>query len=115
MEKSWLTTVDNPYNPFIQFDEWNAFDESMGYYTCSYLARIAKTSDELSDTDNDEAINSAINEILFFNVLGIYQKVTPTTFDSMKKHSLTEEQIESLKLIGYDDQAIATINGNDQA
>lgn len=99
MAASMLTTVDNPYNPFIQFDEWKAFDESKGYYTCEYLARIARTSHELSDEDNDLAIESAINEILYFNVLGIYQKVTKENFDEMKQKALSSEQLESLKLL----------------
>lgn len=71
-----LTTIDNPYDPFDNFDEWKAFDESKGYYTCEYLARIAKTSDELSQADEDLAINEAIDEILKMNILGIYKKVT---------------------------------------
>ena len=99
MEKFMLTTVDNPYNPFVQFDEWRAFDENKGYYTLEYLGRIAKTSHELSDSDYDLAVNQAINEILSFNVLGIYQKVTKENFDEMKSRELTEEQKESLKLL----------------
>lgn len=75
MALSMLTTIDNPYNPFTQFDEWYAFDTSKGYNTCSYLARIANTSDELSQQDEDVAIESAIDEIIKLNVLGIYKKV----------------------------------------
>ena len=71
-----LTTADNPFDPFTQFDEWLRFDESKGYKTCAYLARIAKTSDELSETDQNLAIQSAIDEIIRMNVLGIYKKVT---------------------------------------
>lgn len=69
-----LTTIDNPFDPFTQWDEWRRFDEDMGYFTCSYLARIAKTSDDLSEADYDEAINDAIDEIVSFNILGIYRK-----------------------------------------
>jgi hypothetical protein len=76
MEAVMLTTTDNPFDPFEQFDEWKAFDESKGYYTCSYLARIVKTSDELSDEDETSAIEQAIDEIIAFNVLGIYKKVS---------------------------------------
>ena len=36
-----ITTIDNPYNPFTQFDEWYAFDEGKGYCTSGYLARIS--------------------------------------------------------------------------
>lgn len=70
-----LTTADNPHNPFTHFDEWRSYDEGMGYYTCEYLARIAKTSIELSEPDENLAIRQAIDEIVKLNVLGIYKKV----------------------------------------
>lgn len=99
MAQVMLTTVDNPYNPFIQFDEWKAFDEAKGYYTCEYLARIAKTSIELSEADYDQAVEDAIDEILYHDLLGIYQKVTKENFDSMHSKELSKENKESLKLI----------------
>ena len=71
-----LTTIDNPFNPFTQWDEWKSFDEDKGYFTCSYLARIAKTSDGLSDVDYELAVEEAINEICELNTLGLYKKVS---------------------------------------
>lgn len=71
-----LTTIDNPFDPFTQWDDWKRYDEDMKYFTCSYLARITKTSDDLSDADNELAIENAINEIVQFNILGIYRKVS---------------------------------------
>ena len=73
---SMLTTTDNPYDPFDQFDDWYAFDESHGYCTCGYLNRIVKGSSDLSPQDQAFAVNLAIDEILKYNVLGIYKKVT---------------------------------------
>lgn len=70
-----LTTVDNPYDPFTQFDEWYAFDVSHGYHTAAFLARITKTSDDLSEPDQQVAIQQAIDEIVEENVLGVYRKV----------------------------------------
>lgn len=70
-----LTTIDNPFNPFTHWDEWKRYDEDKKYFTCEYLARIAKTSDELSETDYDKAIEDAINEILSLNINGMYTKV----------------------------------------
>ena len=70
-----LSTIDNPFDPFTQWDEWKRYDEDMKYFTCNYLARIAKTSDDLSDADNEQAIEDAINEIVSLNILGIYKKV----------------------------------------
>ena len=76
-----LTTIDNPFNPFEQFDEWLLFDSERGYYSCSYLARIAKLSDDMSQAEADAEIERAIDEIVSLNPLGIYKKVyrTPKT------------------------------------
>jgi len=80
INNSMLTTLDNPYNPFTQFDDWYAFDVEKGYYTCNYLARIVKTSDDLSEEDEALAIEQAINEIVSMNITGLYKKVTPDSF-----------------------------------
>lgn len=78
MEVYMLTTTDNPYDPFTQFDDWYAYDERKGYHTCSYVERISKSSSELSPSDQIRVVNDAINEILKFNVLGNYKKVVKT-------------------------------------
>ena len=65
-EELMLTTVDNPYDPFDEWDNWLAFDEQMGYHTCALLGRLALTSNELSDEENLLAINHAIDDILTF-------------------------------------------------
>ena len=49
--KCALTTFDNPFDPFEQFTSWFLFDEEKGYHSVSYLGRIARTSDELSDEE----------------------------------------------------------------
>lgn len=75
MDVYMLTTEDNPYDPFSQFDDWFAFDERKGYHSCSYLERIVKKANDLSVSDQIFAINEAIDEILKYNILGIYKKV----------------------------------------
>lgn len=70
-----LTTIDNPFSPFTQWDEWVRYDEDKKYFTCAYLARIAKTSDELTDSDYEQAIENAINEIISLNINGLYAKI----------------------------------------
>lgn len=64
MARCALTTIDNPYNPFTQFIDWFMFDVTKGYNSCGYLARLAKTSDQLSDRENDEEIERAIDDIV---------------------------------------------------
>jgi hypothetical protein len=71
-----LTTVDNPFNPFTQYDEWYAFDNSHGYHSTQLLARIVRTSDELSEPDQSAAIEAAIDEIVRENVSGMHRKVS---------------------------------------
>jgi hypothetical protein len=71
-----LTTIDNPWNPYTDYDEWYLYDQSHGYNTPGYLARIAKTSDDLSDADNDLAISEAIDEIIQLNINGMMKKVS---------------------------------------
>ena len=64
LEDQMLTTVDNPYDPFDEWEKWYAFDEQMGYHSCGLLARIALTSNDLSDEENLIEINHAIDTIL---------------------------------------------------
>lgn len=78
MDEHMLTTVDNPFNPFTQFDEWYAFDTASGYNTSAFLARVVVTSDQLSEADQSLAIELAIDEIVRENVLGIYRKISLT-------------------------------------
>ena len=49
-----LTTFDNPYDPFEQFSDWFLFDVEKGYNTCAYLDRIAHTSEQFSEEENNQ-------------------------------------------------------------
>lgn len=70
-----LTTVDNPFDPFTEWDAWFSWDLTAGYNTSGFLDRVAHTSDELSEADQNRAIQEAIDEIVRENVLGMYKKV----------------------------------------
>lgn len=72
---SMLTTIDNPFDPFTQFDAWFQFDEEKGYHTCQFLAQIARTSSDMSEKDYENEVERAIDEIVKFNVRGIDKKV----------------------------------------
>ena len=73
---SMLTTIDNPFDPFTQFDSWFQFDERKGHHTCQFLAKIARTSSDMSESDYERELERAIDEIVKFNVRGIDKKVT---------------------------------------
>ena len=77
-----LTTEDNPYSPFTQFDEWYAFDELKGYHSCSLLARIfdlVNVNNEELTNDNSYLVEESIDRIVNLNALGIYKKVVNET------------------------------------
>ncbi len=76
-----LTTFDNPFDPFTQFTDWLMFDNAKGYCTNSYLARIAHTSYQLSDPENDDEIERAIDEIIANDFIGIYKKVENKNYE----------------------------------
>lgn len=75
MARAMITTFDNPFDPFDQFDSWYAYDEEKGYHTCSYLGRIAKTSEQLTEKENERETERAIDEIIKYDFRNIYKKV----------------------------------------
>jgi hypothetical protein len=78
-----LTTVDNPFNPFTEFEQWLAYDAQLGYNTPSFLARVAHISNDLSEPDQALAIQNAIDEIVQENVLGMWRKVSRSSFEKL--------------------------------
>lgn len=71
-----LTTIDNPFDPFTEFDEWIMFDKDKGYDSSEYLARILTDLPEnMDEKEKNFAINEAINLILENDPLKIYKKV----------------------------------------
>lgn len=72
-----LSTSDNPYNPYTDFDLWFAFDTQNGYNSCAYLARQIESSPNASPEDENKAVEEAIDRIVALNLTGNYIKVTP--------------------------------------
>lgn len=72
-----LTTIDNPWSPFDNFDEWYAYDVAHGYNTCAYISRVTGNLDpELDDYTNDYILTKALNEIISMNLANNYVLVT---------------------------------------
>lgn len=88
MAATFVTTMDNPWDYFTEFDEWYAFDTGTAgysvigepYNTLNYVARvIAELSDtptsEMSDDEYNAVVNEAVDEICKLNLTGNYKKV----------------------------------------
>lgn len=64
MDKYRLTTSDNPYDPFKEWDLWLHYDISHGYSTCERIASIIHPAEALTDEINDRVIEDVMDEII---------------------------------------------------
>ena len=71
-----LTTIDNPYNPFSRFDEWNQYDQEKGYFTLSYLGRVVDYDGCYTEEQRHQARENAIQQIVDLDPLHIYIRIT---------------------------------------
>lgn len=89
MARTLITTTDNPFNPFTQYERWAAYDEKeCGYYTMSYLARIAALSPDLSETEMNQAIEDACDEVCEMDL----RVISPLTGEEVGYVKVTEEE-----------------------
>ena len=65
-----VTTTDNPFDPFTEWDEWYFYDLSKGYSTCERLDRLSNTSSQLSDELNNEELEQAIDQMVETGAVG---------------------------------------------
>lgn len=92
-----LTTVDNPYNPFTQWDLWYNFDENQGHCSCGYLDRVSNTSDGFSEIENQRELNRAMDWIVKNDPSNIYRKVSADNADAVISESLKNREEFSSK------------------
>lgn len=71
----WLTTKDNPWNPFTNLKEWDQFDKLAGYDSSGKVARIAQTSDSFTDEENAAEKERAIDRIIALDFTNTFVKL----------------------------------------
>ena len=71
-----ITTTDNPFDPFDDYLSWFLFDIEKGYYTSSKLGRLTHLSDEMTEKEELEEVERAIDELISIDPLDIYVKIT---------------------------------------
>lgn len=75
-----LTTHDNPFNPFTDFETWYKYDMTLGHDCCGELAREACISDVASDEVNDGYVLAAMDRLVERWPL-IFKKVSASDYD----------------------------------
>ena len=73
-----LSTIDNPFNPFEDYSSWLMFDKEKGYDSAERLMRIPKLTDCMAQKEENEEIERAIDEIIKYDILNVYVKVSKT-------------------------------------
>ena len=73
-----LSTIDNPFNPFEDYSSWLMFDKEKGYDSAERLMRIAKLTDDMTQKEENEEIERAIDQIIKYDILNVYVKVSKT-------------------------------------
>ena len=73
-----LSTIDNPFNPFEDYSSWLMFDKEKGYDSAERLMRIAKITADMTQKEENEEIERAIDEIIKYDFLNVYTKVSKT-------------------------------------
>ncbi len=71
-----LTTIDNEFDPFDDFINWNQRDVELGYNTCSKIARRFQESSSLSDQENMKQFELVIDQMVSEDPLQLYVKVS---------------------------------------
>lgn len=85
-DEYFITTKDNPFDYFVQFDEWLNYDRAMGYYTLELIGRTVHTSIELSEEDQQKDFDLAIEKILKWHG-DFYKKIYKSKSNDLKSES----------------------------
>lgn len=71
----YLTTIDNPFDPSVDFWSWYSYDQQLGHKTCETLARWCDDSPNMSPEDTLADVERAIDEIVRLDPEDIFIKL----------------------------------------
>lgn len=97
-----LTTIDNPFSPFNEFNLWLQFDKMHCYNSSELLDRFVRVSDELSEADQELAYEEAIDHIVespWLNPLGAYIKLKEDPIESEEFYEAFKKERDRLNNI----------------
>jgi hypothetical protein len=94
MKQVKLTTTDNPFDPFEDFENWFLFDNEKGYGSCSRLMRIAQLNDDFSEVEINDELERAIDALIMYDFTDTYKKVSKNYPDL--EEPISEEYIDDL-------------------
>lgn len=70
-----ITTIDNPYDPFDDFEHWLLFDKEKGYNTSDKLGRLTNLKNDMSSVEENIEVEKGIDKLIEIDPLSIYEKI----------------------------------------
>lgn len=67
-KRYYLTTSDNKFNYFTEYDDWLRYDNDYGYHTNELVARVSNTCFGLPPEINDDLVMMAVDSIIDFGL-----------------------------------------------
>ena len=102
-----ISTFDNPFNPFEDFDNWFLYDCEKDYYSLTKVARLAKVDDSMTEKEYAKEVERAIERLIEIDPLDIYVKVYKPGFepktDSTESNDDSNKGFWSVKGLWYAD------------
>ena len=100
-EELMLTTIDNPFNPFVDYNLWLLYDKEKGYDTSERLMRVAQQYmfEGMSQVEMDKAVDKAMDDLIEIDILNVFVKGTEKSIqkliDQRKNNNFYEEEQEN--------------------
>lgn len=93
LENCLITTADNPWNPYTNWDEWYRFDMQHGYDTCGRLSRLAPIAEFLPETIQNEILSDAMEQMLKEGAIS--KEGNFTEYKLVYKNNKTDTSVEA--------------------
>ena len=92
-----LTTEDNPFNPWTDYERWRRWDIDHGCNIESYIASLMPMLNDASAEDYEHAWSVAVTSILEENIFGNL-KLVPKPDDYEEDLDFLKDSEEEIKL-----------------
>lgn len=70
-----ITTNDNPFNPFDDFNSWLMFDMHQGYDSWGRVMRLADIKPDMTQEEENIEVERAIDELVKIDITDTFRKI----------------------------------------
>ena len=81
-----MSSIDNPFNPFEDFESWHLYEQEKGFDPCSIVARLANLSDDMSEEEIDLETERVIDRFIALDPLNRFEKVIKSVPQTHNQH-----------------------------